>query len=515
MWAIIQNIFFFYMKSALFLSLTSVAFFFVSCDEEESLEAKHAKICENLFITDSVPTRVTEPYVILHDYFDFSLIDTTDYLIFRNIYCPVSHSTIQYSGSKASSICIEGLYNHTTYTYQPTIETWDNYYQNVHWYKCKEASFTVDIDEEVIAVTEDMTDSLTDNSVTLSGHFNISPEHAGNYAYFIYTSETPDITIRDGILYNMNGHKLNLDNESNGSVHLSEFLYNKTYYYQACVRYIEDAMSYGATYRGAVKSFTTPPLEVAVTVNEIKDIVPVGPVTLTFEAHCEKDPQRYLSLGICYSATNPEPTCDGADCIINNCYLSNQSEPCESTILGLASGTVYYYRAYAQHPCCTDIYYSDVKTFETEDVNVSPEPTDLGLSVIWAGCNVGATSPEQYGNYYNQGGLGRTSSFAYIDSLKCTDGWRLPTEEECKEIVNRCKSYWINYNGSFGYLVEGKNGAYLFLPASSIDGGEYSTTNGGYWTSTPKYVMKLYKWNLYMAQYTEDTYFSVRLVHDK
>ena len=502
------------MKSAFFISLASVAFFLVSCDEEESLDAKHAKICEKLFITDSVPTRVTEPYVVLHDYFNFSLINATDYTIYRTLKCTATPYTISFSGNKDTSVSLEGLYNHATYTYQPTIETWNSHNRKGNWYECKEASFTVDIDEEAFAVTEDMTDSLTDNSVTLSAHFNISPEHADNYAYFIYISETPDITIRDGILYSMNGNKLSLDKDNHGSVHLSEFLYNKTYYYQACVRYIEDGASYGATYRGAVKSFTTPPVEVTVTVSEIKNKVPVGPVTITYEAHCEKDPKQYLTVGLCYSATNPEPTCGGAGCFDGSCSYGDQSEPSESILNGLAPGTVYYYRAYARHPYSTKVYYSDVKTFETEGINVSSEPTDLGLSVIWAGCNVGATSPEQYGNYYNQGGQGRTSSFASIDSIKYTDGWRLPTEAECFELQH-CNYNWINYKGSLGYLVEGRNGNRIFLPASSINYGEFSTTSGGYWTRTPKYVMELLPGNFFMAQFTADTYFSVRLVHDK
>ena len=291
---------------------------------------------------------------------------------------------------------------------------------------------------------------------------------------------------------------------------MSKLLFNTTYYYQACVRHVVDAMSYGATYRGAVKSFTTPPLDVTVNVCDFTNKVPVGPVAITYEVHGNNVPDQSLTSGICYSASNTEPTLDGPDC-----FDGDQFGYHETTILGLAPNTMYYYRAYAQHPYSTEIAYSDVKTFETEDVYVSPEATDLGLSVIWAGCNVGATSPEQYGNYYNHGGKGCTSSYASIDSIQYLDGWRLPTWDECYELISRCNYYWINYKGSLGYLVEGTNGATIFLPASSILGEKFSTTNGGYWASDPKYGIGLYKGALYTRQYFEDAYLSIRLVHDK
>ena len=49
---------------------------------------------------------------------------------------------------------------------------------------------------------------------------------------------------------------------------------------------------------------------------------------------------------------------------------------------------------------------------------------DLGLSVKWATCNVGAKSPTEYGDYYT-----------FDEALK--SGMRLPTEAEFKELIDK------------------------------------------------------------------------------
>lgn len=144
-----------------------------------------------------------------------------------------------------------------------------------------------------------------------------------------------------------------------------------------------------------------------------------------------------------------------------------------------------------------------------------PEPTtgyanghawvDLGLSVKWATCNVGASSPSEYGNYYAWGETSPKSE--YFESNSSTYGqrvgdiggtnrdaarvnwggnWRLPTEEECKELVNNCTWTWTNS----GYRVTGPNGNSIFLPASGYRQGRgtaYVGETGSYLSSTPHY----------------------------
>ncbi len=129
------------------------------------------------------------------------------------------------------------------------------------------------------------------------------------------------------------------------------------------------------------------------------------------------------------------------------------------------------------------------------------EAVDLGLSVMWASHNVGAAKPEELGNYYAWGETSPKSEYNwstykygsddYNMTKYCTDsnygtvdnktvlepsddaatvnwgnGWRMPTEKEMQELLDKCTWTWTAKNSMNGYLVEGKNGNSIFLPAS-------------------------------------------------
>ena len=98
---------------------------------------------------------------------------------------------------------------------------------------------------------------------------------------------------------------------------------------------------------------------------------------------------------------------------------------------------------------------------------------DLGLSVEWADCNVGATKAEEYGDYFK---------WNEISTLNA------PSLDEIKELKSKCKWEWIQYNNVFGYRITGPNGNSIFLPAagyrfitSLYNAGSY----GRYWSATP------------------------------
>ena len=132
---------------------------------------------------------------------------------------------------------------------------------------------------------------------------------------------------------------------------------------------------------------------------------------------------------------------------------------------------------------------------------------DLGLSVCWAGWNVGATSPEGYGNYYAWGETTTKSSYTednsstYGQSMGSIAGnstydvaraqwggsWRMPTKAEFQELIDRCTWTWTTYNGVNGYKVTGPNGNSIFLPAAGWFGSSLSSrgTFGFYWSATP------------------------------
>ncbi len=135
---------------------------------------------------------------------------------------------------------------------------------------------------------------------------------------------------------------------------------------------------------------------------------------------------------------------------------------------------------------------------------------DLGLSVCWAGWNVGASSPEGYGNYYAWGetttksnytessyqyhngsyvNIGSNISGTQYDVVRAQWGgsWRLPTKVEFQELKERCTWTWTTYNGVNGWKVTGPNGKSIFLPAAGHrDGTEFSNrgSRGNYWSGS-------------------------------
>ena len=136
---------------------------------------------------------------------------------------------------------------------------------------------------------------------------------------------------------------------------------------------------------------------------------------------------------------------------------------------------------------------------------------DLGLpsGLMWATCNVGASSPEDYGDYYAWGEISTKNTYTEKNSVtykkrkygdisgnpscdvaraKWGGSWRMPTLAEFEELLNKCTWTWTTQGGHNGYKVTGPNGNSIFLPAASgrdgtsLDGaGEW----GDYWSSTP------------------------------
>lgn len=138
------------------------------------------------------------------------------------------------------------------------------------------------------------------------------------------------------------------------------------------------------------------------------------------------------------------------------------------------------------------------------------EYVDLGLpsGLKWATCNVGASSPSDYGYYFAWGETNTKSDYSsntcrtwertfgdisgnvQYDAARANWGgsWRLPTRAECEELVNCCTWAFITMGNHNGYKVIGPNGNFIFLPAAGYRNGAsfYCVgENGYYWTSTP------------------------------
>ena len=152
---------------------------------------------------------------------------------------------------------------------------------------------------------------------------------------------------------------------------------------------------------------------------------------------------------------------------------------------------------------------------EKENIINGHEYVDLGLSVLWATCNVGAEKPEDYGDYYAWGETETKYSYDEavcetmgkdIDDISgtCLDvahvkwgspylkwggGWRMPTEEEFEELYNNCNRDWIFLRGvKVGKLTSNINRKSIFLPAGGYKDElslELEEEEIFYWSSTP------------------------------
>ena len=134
---------------------------------------------------------------------------------------------------------------------------------------------------------------------------------------------------------------------------------------------------------------------------------------------------------------------------------------------------------------------------------------DLGLpsGLKWATCNVGADSPEEFGDYYAWGEIKPKESYiednyiAYTTNLEDISGdvnydaaranwggdWRMPTIDEWKELVENCAIHSATENETKGFkFTSKKNGNSIFIPAAGYNAslerevGQY----GRYWSST-------------------------------
>jgi hypothetical protein len=99
------------------------------------------------------------------------------------------------------------------------------------------------------------------------------------------------------------------------------------------------------------------------------------------------------------------------------------------------------------------------------------EWVDLGLSVKWASCNVGASSPETYGGNY---------TFPEVFG-----NYRIPTLAEIWDLVDKCDWKWEEINGHYGCRVTSPmTGQSIFLPAAGMggpEGMEEVESSGYYW----------------------------------
>ena len=195
-----------------------------------------------------------------------------------------------------------------------------------------------------------------------------------------------------------------------------------------------------------------------------------------------------------------------------------QSEDNYSMYVYLSGGDVEYFLISE----VDSVVFTEVSGASSDDSINSSDTTyingyaavDLGLSVLWATCNIGADSPEDYGDYFAWGETETKDSYKYSNSVtfgysmgdisgnaeydaataNWGDSWRMPTYDEMNELIDSCTWEWTSENAVNGYLVTGPSGNSIFLPAAGWRYGmalSYEGSNGRYWSSTP-YISDTY-----------------------
>ena len=153
---------------------------------------------------------------------------------------------------------------------------------------------------------------------------------------------------------------------------------------------------------------------------------------------------------------------------------------------------------------------------------------DLSLpsGTMWATCNVGAESPDQYGDYFAWGETTPKATYNWSTYKYCKgdynlltkycsksdfgfngftddlvtlqpnddaatanwgEGWHTPTYNQWVELLRKCTHSWTTINGVKGCLFTARNGNSIFLPAGDSRYDEESRLigdEGSYWSST-------------------------------
>jgi len=213
------------------------------------------------------------------------------------------------------------------------------------------------------------------------------------------------------------------------------------------------------------------------------------------------------------------------------CEHHNPDGSFELLITGLEPGTEYTVAAWLKLTPESEPLISSTTTMSTLNDGTPDDPNwvDLGLpsGLLWATCNVGATTPESYGNYFAWAETQQKSVYYWSNYTYCTvtasedlatltkyntqaqygpvdnlttlepgddaatvnmgNGARTPTRQEWEELIANTTTEWTTLNGVNGRRLTAANGKSIFLPAAGERiGSQFTSTgfSGSYWSAT-------------------------------
>ena len=361
--------------------------------------------------------------------------------------------------------------------------------------------------------------NLTASSASISCNYTSGKSASSLQLGVMYSTERSVVDNRQGVLClssNISGNAY--------TVELANLQSNTIYYYRAFM------ISGGNTYYGSVNSFTT----------SLGGLVNTGDATnITYKSATISSSFRnsailsYESLGVQYSESKEGFESGYYKVITTSGVTSGNTFTIKLT--NLSEQTTYYYRAYVKDYKTT--YYGDIKNFTTPKNTINyygHEYVDLGLpsGTKWATMNVGATTPEECGDYYAWGETTTKTSYTSdnykwkgltteelvssgvvdavnkagsydkdyiltanydVATLKWGSVWHMPTTEEIDELERHTNIKYTTQNGVDGFLFTSTiNKKSIFLPVTGrwTDEGLIEKTlyrgwhRGTFWSST-------------------------------
>lgn len=296
------------------------------------------------------------------------------------------------------------------------------------------------------------------------------------------------------------------------TVSFSKLYPNTGYKYRSFVR-CADTTYYATEYR----NFTTRPAYNVTSTSMVTDVT-YSKATLTIYVQTDSvDAREHFECRLAYY------TAPDLQSRKNSLWLGERTRKDTVTLTQLYENTTYYYASYTSfNGVCV---YSDVKSFTTKELEIPrSDAVDLGLpsGLKWAAFNVGASSPEEYGDYFAWGETKPKSSYdednsttyglphsdlessGIVDSdgnltasydaatVNWGSSWRMPTEDEMRELLRNCSKESIGYRGVMGFLFTGPNGNSIFLPCYYYYRPNDDGTKTNYWSASLKENSDIY-----------------------
>ena len=343
---------------------------------------------------------------------------------------------------------------------------------------------------------------ITENTATLCGYINLT-EDSNVTGYGVVVSEESSPSPMNGSIF----ETTEIDGNKRFSVKATALKPATRYYYKAFYN------KKGSYNMGEAESFTTAEYDAGLSTGEATDVLALG-ATLTGHLKLPRSGDLTgFSVWFQYSSTAStleELQADGhkvSGTIAEDGSFSGRSDVLERS-------TEYHFVA-GLTISGLDIW-GDLKSFTTLSSMSVDGAEDLGLKVLWATCNLGASAPQETGDLFAWGetepkdsdkdswldykwceGSATTLSKYNVDpnlgavdnqsvlstgpngddaaSKRLGGGWHIPTPNDWDELQKNCQWTWkYNWNntGVSGHLVKGPNGHTIFLPS------------GMFWTSS-------------------------------